>query len=181
MKTIYLLRHGEVEKKYLDCFKGKIDCNLSTKGKKTSLKNAHFLLSQSIDFVITSGLKRTDYVGKLLKKQGITHQVISDFQEIDFGDCSGKTWAEIQQKFPDVVNSYITDVKSLQYPNGEKILDAQTRVIKAWKKLLNTTFTKAAIVGHSGINALLIAYLNQVDINNVETQSLGDIIELRVI
>ncbi len=125
-------------------------------------------------------MKRTDYVGEILKKQGIKHQIEPRFQEIDFGLCSGKTWQQIQKEFPKVAKLYLTDVENLKYPKGEYIQDTKERIIAAWQEVMKINFKKIAIVGHSGGNALLLAYLKNQDTSTIETQKLGNILTIKL-
>lgn len=177
---IYLVRHGEVEEKYKNRFKGKIDCELSEEGKKVSETNAEFLLSEEIDLVVTSGLKRTDYIGELLSLEGINHLKFPEFAEIDFGLCSGKTWDEIEAEFPEVAQMYKGSAIDIKYPEGETMQQAIQRVIKGWNKLIKLDFQKVVIVGHSGVNGILFAYLKDQDISSVKTQPTGDILTLKI-
>lgn len=50
MRTIYLLRHCEVEQRYDGVFRGgKLDCDLSEQGKQNAQQRADFLLEKGVD------------------------------------------------------------------------------------------------------------------------------------
>lgn len=180
LTTLFLVRHGEVEERYRNCFKGVTDCSLSPKGVQQSYECANFLKGQSIDAVITTGLKRTDYIGMLLSQQAIRHSVDTAIKEMDFGLWEGKTWEEIVQEYPELALKYQKDFMSVQFPKGESIPGLRRRVIASWQILEKRSFSKFAIVGHAVVNACLRSYIEKRQIDTIEHQPPGSIVTLKL-
>ncbi len=179
-KTIFLFRHGEVEAKYQKKFRGRINCELSDSGKHMSEVNAQFLVTEKIDQVVTTGLKRTDYVGELAKSSGLPWVVDSRFREADFGEWEGKAWDEVQKKYPEEVKSYRENFLQHHFPGGESVSAIVKRINEAWKEWLLQDFKKIAIISHSTSNGCLMQDLTGKSIMDLGLQTIGSFHEIAI-
>lgn len=157
-RTIYLLRHAQVETAYEDCCRGITDCELSDIGRRTSQRNAEFLLNSQVQLVVTSGLRRTDYVGELLQESGIEHVAEPSFRERNFGQWEGRKWQDIATEYP-VEYSQWERFERVAIPGGETLDQLQARAIAAWELLLRRSFSRAAVVSHGAFNLSLLWHL----------------------
>jgi alpha-ribazole phosphatase len=180
MRIVYVFRHGAVEEKYRKRFRGILDYPLSEEGKRTSIVNADFLVAQGIDFAITTGRIRTDFVGEYLATHGIPHEKDKRFQEIHFGLWEGKTWEEIEREFPEECKMYERDLDQLRFPEGESTEQVQKRVAAGWSELLRRQFSKAAIIGHGTSNACLFAHIYGKSLNDMPSQTTGEMTEVHI-
>jgi broad specificity phosphatase PhoE len=180
MRIVYLFRHGAVEEKYRKRFRGILDYPLSEEGKRMSMANADFLVKEGIDFVITTGRIRTDFVGDYLAKHRIPHEKDERFREIHFGLWEGKTWEEIEREFPEECTMYERDLDQLRFPKGESAEEVQARVVAAWNDLLRREFKKAAVIGHATSNACLLAHIYGISLNEMRSQTTGEMTEIRI-
>ena len=99
MKTILLIRHGETAK-HKKAFYGSIDIELSGKGKQQSQEIVDELVCCSVQLVITTGFRRTDYCGELAREHGLVHAINRDLREVDFSSWEGMAWNEIKEASP---------------------------------------------------------------------------------
>lgn len=179
-KIIYLFRHGEVEDRYKKRFRGTLDCELSDAGKLMTQKNAEFIIRNQVDLVLTTGLKRTDAVGHLLKGSPVKHEVHKGFREAEFGEWEGKSWIEVQKLFPELVKLYETDPIRLQFPSGESMKAVLERVTQAWLEVIKRSENKLAVVGHSTTNTLLLSQLKGKGFRELGLQVIGSFHEIHV-
>lgn len=179
-KTILLFRHGEVEAKYQKKFRGRINCELSDTGKHMSEVNAKFIEMENIDQVVTTGLKRTDYVGELVKKAGMPWSVDPRFREADFGEWEGKAWEEVQKNYPTEVKCYRENFMNHKFPGGEAVSAIVKRLHEAWKEWLLQDFKKIAIISHSTSNGCLMQDLTGKGIMELGLQTIGSFHEIAV-
>ena len=83
--------------------------------------------------------------------------VLEDFGELDFGDLKGMTYDEIQNREPEVFQSWMTSPTETQFPNGESFRRMSARVVKAFDSLLSRhTGESIAIVAHAGVIRILL-------------------------
>lgn len=177
-KEIFLFRHGDVEDKYKKRFRGALDVNLSPWGEQMSQANADFLLKKPVDLVITSGLKRTDFVGKLVAAKGLRHEVEPRFAEARFGQWEGKSWDEVTALFPEAAKTYKQDFLNMQFPGGESVAQLQARLLAAWNEVLKRPESRIAIIGHSTGNGCLMSYFKQITFAQVGMQIIGSYHEI---
>jgi len=177
-KEILLFRHGDVDDRYKKRFRGALDVALSPLGEQMSRANAEFLLKKPIDLVITSGLQRTDFLGKLVANQGIPHLVDPRFREAHFGEWEGKNWEEVRALYPEEARCYKEDFIHMKFPGGEAVSDLEARLLAGWKEVLALGEKRIAIIGHSTGNGCLMAYLKNRPFEGAGLQVLGSFHEI---
>ncbi len=182
--TIYLLRHCEVEAQFDGVFRGgKLDCNLSEQGKQNAQQRVDFLLEKGVDLVITSGMRRTDYVGSLLKEHGVTHCTQPLFAEIDFGFWDGKSEEDVQRIFEREYQEYRRcweekRGEDIVIPGGESMRDVLKRIGKGWEETKQVLAPVSAIVLHSVSMTCLLSHILQKPIKEVPYTELGGMHEI---
>jgi len=84
--NLYLIRHAELESKYLGRYIGSTDARLSSKGKEQAKKLARFLKDVPLDAIYVSQLKRAKQTADPISQQRNIH-LKTDLRlaEIDFG------------------------------------------------------------------------------------------------
>jgi broad specificity phosphatase PhoE len=106
------------------------------------------------DVVYTGTLKRTIETGELLKKKELCQNEL--LNEIDYGLAEGSTLIELNDKFPELVQSWQKNEDPI-FPAGESLLDVSNRLHNFISK--GFTKSKTAIVTH---NVVLRALLGKV-------------------
>jgi alpha-ribazole phosphatase len=168
-KIIYLLRHGSVlqadeERHYI----GETELPLSTEG----VEQAHLLHSEfsgkEISAVICSDLIRSvDTAGIVCR--GLTDNIIvrSDLREISMGEWEGKSFCEIAQKYPEEYQKRGENISTYRIPGAESFRECQSRVIRAFSDIIESIKGNVLIVGHAGVNRLLLCYILGMPIENI--------------
>ena len=153
---IDLLRHGEVEGK--PCFRGHTDEPLSDVGRQQILSA---LDNYKTDVVISSPLKRcAEIANEWSKQNNIPLTEKNDFMEINFGDWDGLTPDEIKITHEEELNNFWNNPVQNTPPNGETLLDFQTRVIRGWDSLIKDNKNKnILLVTHGGVIRMIIAHV----------------------
>jgi ribonuclease H / adenosylcobalamin/alpha-ribazole phosphatase len=134
-----------------------------------------------VELVLTTGLKRSDLVGHLLKGSPIRHEVHSGFREAEFGEWEGKSWDEVQREYPDLVQIYKKDPIKLQFPNGEAMQGVHDRVMAAWNQILSRPEKILAIIGHSTTNTILLSTIKGKGFRELTLQVIGSFHEIHLI
>ncbi|PSW05979.1 histidine phosphatase family protein [Photobacterium lipolyticum] len=159
--TIELLRHGQPTDS--DCMRGRTDVSLSQTGWE---QMQHALDRQQectagIDCIITSPLVRCSAFAKHFGQQADKPvNVIEQWQEIDFGDWDGIPYAQLWQQEKERLSQYWADPWSHTPPNGETLVDFDSRVHNAFQQLLRDHAGKhLLVVTHAGVMRQLIQQL----------------------
>lgn len=145
--NLYLIRHGEIEKRFLKRYIGSSDVGLSEDGRKQAIKLASFFNYILVDAIYVSNLKRAKQTAEsIAKKINLKPQVDEKLNEIDFGPWEGKTTEEIEkltrnQKDCSVITS-----------GGETYLDFVKRVKSFFEEILSLYKNETVIiVAHKGV------------------------------
>src|SRR6185295_12625776 len=98
--TLYLIRHAEVEARYQGVFGGTIDMDLSPRGHEQATALARFLEGKKFDAIYASPMKRVQQtLAPYLNNGAPKPVVLPNLYEVDFGDWTGLTFAEVKEQF----------------------------------------------------------------------------------
>ena len=158
---LLLIRHGEVEARYHGVFGGRIDLNLSPRGRRQAKKLAEYLRAKTIDAVYASPMKRVQQTLAPTLKAGAHKQtVMADLREIDFGDWTGLNWAAVRDRFNFAVHEWLDQIEKPGPPNGESGKVFRSRVEPCLRAIAkNHPGENVAIFCHGGVIRMILAIL----------------------
>ncbi len=158
---LLLIRHGEVEARYQGIFGGRIDMNLSPRGKRQAKILAGYLRGKTIDAVYASPMKRVQQtLAPTLKNGGHEQTIVPDLCEIDFGDWTGLNWIAVRDKFHFAVHEWLHQIDKPGAPNGESGKTFRARVEPCLREIVaNHRGQNVAIFCHGGVIRMLLAIL----------------------
>ena len=160
MKTIYLIRHGEIDAGRPRKFIGRTDLPVTCRGREQLHRLKEHLSSISFDHIVSSPLERCQESGKILGASSNTNIITEPkFAEIDLGAWEGLTAADIQKKFPGEYEARGENMADYTPPGGESFNDLLDRVWPALLKIIETTTSQAAVVSHAGVNRVLLCQI----------------------
>jgi broad specificity phosphatase PhoE len=146
MATLLLIRHAEPAIR--GTFLGQEDPPLSPAGHEQA-KEALSGLKVNIAYV--SPLRRAWETAAYLRSECV---VLPELREIDFGEWNGRTWQQIQARWPALAREKTANWLEITPPSGESWTDFLNRVRAAWLRIRKGP-TLAAVVAHAGVNAAL--------------------------
>lgn len=160
-KTVYLIRHGKIlqeddQRRYI----GQLDLPLAEEGVRQARLLQKKLEPAEIAAVYCSDLARSRRTAQIIT-EGRSTPVFSrsDLREVGLGDWEGYTFADIARRFPDKFKARGADIGYYRIPGGESFADCSKRVIAAFHDLSASAPGNILIVGHAGVNRLLICHL----------------------
>lgn len=142
-KTIYLLRHGEKEKKLFNP-------GLSIIGKLQAEKTGIFLVNKNIEIIFSSPSLRTKETAFIIKKYiKKPIKIINNLKErIDFDKRYVKDYLEYTK---------LCEISSLKrdylLPNKESYIKAGLRFKKVVDLIINSKYKSVLIISHGGVIA----------------------------
>jgi probable phosphoglycerate mutase len=157
MTTFHLIRHAEaaVVGRVLA---GRTDVHLSERGVARARELAQVLRREPIDKLVASPRPRTrETAVPLSLATGLPIEIIAAFDEVDFGEWTGKTVDELEQDPRWVQMSMFRCGERI--PNGERLLDVQARFVEAMLRLHESEPGQTvAIVSHRQPIQIAVAY-----------------------
>lgn len=160
MKSIYLIRHGEIPSSKPRRFIGKTELPLTECGRQQIGHLGKTLSEQSFDRLICSPLGRCQESGEILSNTfTIPVETANEFSEIDLGDWEGLTVGEVKLTFPGEYERRGADLAGFRPRGGESFGDVYNRAWPALMEVVETTKTTSVIVAHAGVNRVLLCHL----------------------
>jgi broad specificity phosphatase PhoE len=158
---LLLIRHGEVEARYQGIFGGRIDMNLSPRGKRQAKILADYLREKTIDAIYASPMKRVQQtLAPTLKRNRLRQTVLPGLREVDFGDWTGLNWEAVRDKFNFAVHEWLDQIEKPGAPNGESGKHFRARVEPCLREIIeNHRGQNVAIFCHGGVIRMLLAIL----------------------
>jgi len=131
-----LLRHGQTPMSVQKRYAGVTDAPLTDTGIRQAAEAAKRLAPAGIDAIVASPLQRT--VRTAEEVAAVTGApVLTDegFRETDFGAWEGLTFAEVRERWPSEVTTWLAD-PSVAPPGGESFAQVSERVTAALHRVL---------------------------------------------
>jgi len=131
-----LLRHGQTPMSVQKRYAGRSDVPLTETGVLQAAAAAKRLESAGIEVIVTSPLLRaTRTAQEVAEVTGAPVVTDEGFRETDFGAWEGLTFAEVRQRWPGEVKTWLAD-SSVAPPGGESLAEVSTRVTEALHRVL---------------------------------------------
>ena len=173
---LLLIRHGEIERRYQSAFGGRLDINLSARGRAQARTLADFLRGKTITAVYASPMKRAQQtVAPFLKvaatprrpsgDEGVAatlppQTILPGLREVDFGDWTGYNWTEVRKKFGVHPYDWLDEIELGAVPNGENGVQFRARVEACLFQIIRRhPGETTAIFSHGGVIRMVLAIL----------------------
>ena len=162
MKTIYLLRHGEIPGSSPRRFVGQTELDLTACGREQMRRTAGRLKGAGVDRLVASPLGRCrESAGIVGAALGLSPEIEPAFSEITLGDWEGLTIDDVRQRFPGSYEERGKDIANFRPPAGESFVDLSDRAWPVFLRILAGEAKSIVIVGHAGVNRVLLCHLLQ--------------------
>ena len=158
---LLLIRHAEVESRHQHTFGGRIDMNLSARGRAQAKSLTGYLHDKTFDAIYASPMKRVQQtLAPLLKNGAPTPTILPGLCEVDFGDWTGFNWEEVRKKFGVHPYDWLDEIELGAVPNGETGVQFRVRVESCLFEVIRRhPGGTAAIFCHGGVIRMLLAIL----------------------
>jgi molybdenum cofactor cytidylyltransferase len=170
-RDIYLIRHGAVPlegggKRFL----GQLDLSLSREGIAQVQRLRDELRGLPISAICCSDLRRSVDTAAILTA-ALPGDPIAvqrpEMREINLGEWEGLTFDEVKEEYPEEFQRRGRDLVHYRPPGGESFLDCTKRVIPAFFNLLQATRGNILIVGHAGVNRIILCQVLGLSLANL--------------
>jgi len=160
-RRILLMRHGETDASAKGRCYGKLDVPLSEEGRLQVERACALIQPLEPELIITSPrIRASDSAAIIAKTCRIAVGIEERFAELDFGDCEGLRYEEVERKDPEFYARWMSNPTEVTFPNGESYVSMSKRVIDAYEQLIrNAKHSKILVVAHGGVNRIILAHV----------------------
>ncbi len=166
---LLLFRHGEVDGQE-GVFYSQNDVSLSENGIRQASEWASALKDRCrVSLILSSDLSRCMFQAELLARAwGCEVRATKAMREVSFGEWAGLTWDEIERRYPGSLARRMADLAGYRPPGGENLEDVRKRAFQVVEETLAFhTGETVAIVGHGGVNRVIIAAAIGLPLQNI--------------
>ncbi|MFZ5631810.1 MAG: alpha-ribazole phosphatase [Bacillota bacterium] len=164
---IFLIRHGETLWNTEMKFQGHVDIPLSASGIEQARALAKRLATQKISAVYSSDLGRAvETARQIAIPLGLEVITRPALREMNFGQWEGLTFAEIREKYGDLLKRWWQKPLDIRTPGGEGLSDLVSRVVPAVREVVEKhPDEQVAVVCHGGPVRSIIGTVLNMDLN----------------
>jgi probable phosphoglycerate mutase len=168
-RTLYLVRHGQIEpaddeRRYI----GHIDLPLAEDGRRQARRLQRDFAGAPLGGVFASDLVRARETAEIVAAgSGLPVQTRADLREVALGTWEGWTMRDIAARFPDQHRARGQDLAHFRTPGGESLAECNARVVRAVHEILSASRGALLVVGHAGVNRLLLCHMLGMPIENL--------------
>ncbi|NPV92493.1 MAG: alpha-ribazole phosphatase [Firmicutes bacterium] len=167
-RLLYLLRHGEIDTGGKKRFIGQIDLPLNETGKLQARQLQLEFSGFRVGGIYCSDLQRSRVTAETIAVKHRVQPVIrADLREINLGEWEGMPFDEVRRRFPAEFEQRGREIATYHLPGGESFQDCQDRVVAALEDILAASKGNLIIVGHAGVNRVLLSYMLGMPTENI--------------
>jgi broad specificity phosphatase PhoE len=163
---LYVVRHGTTTMNVENRYRGRRDIPLDAQGYQDAVDAARLLSKVGLAAVYTGPLRRTIATAQVIADEARVPDVriIHGLINLDYGVWEGMTTDEAEMFDPPAFRLYRNSPSQAVCPNGERLADAQERMIEALH-LLGSRHQGEAVVAitHAVMIRLAVARLERID------------------
>jgi broad specificity phosphatase PhoE len=158
---LLLIRHAEVEARYQQVFGGRIDMEISPHGHAQAGALADFLRHKPLDAVYASPMQRVQQTLAPLLNNGAPQPVVMpDLREVDFGDWTGLSYDQVQQKFGVGASAWLDQLERAAIPGAENGVACRARIEPCLRRITASHVGQTvAIFCHGGVTRMILSIL----------------------
>ena len=175
MTKLILVRHCQAEGNLKRFFQGRIDSDITSKGREQIAKVAEVLSAEPIDELYCSSYQRARKTADGINLYHMLDIHIDDeLAEIDAGDWEGKYLTDIEQIYPEQYSNWNNAPAVFAAPNGESMAQVYQRVSNALVRIISEIKGKTiCIVSHGCAIKNMMCFAHGWDIDSIQQVPLG--------
>ncbi|MBI2907872.1 MAG: alpha-ribazole phosphatase [Chloroflexi bacterium] len=167
MTRLLIVRHGETEWNQSRRYQGQRDIALNANGLDQAEMLARRLDSEDIVAAYSSDLQRAMRTAQaIISGRGLEIVPCPELRELDFGDFEGLSFEEIEQRFPEQIQAWMSRRVDVSPPSGENLMQLAQRVSSVVTRIERERPEGTVLVtAHSGPVRALLCTLLQIDLS----------------
>ncbi len=157
--TVLLIRHPESAWNQKGIYQGQMDTPLSPLGRAQAELVAARLSREHLHGVVCSPLRRARVLAQAIARyHHLTPQSDDRLTEISHGSWEGMSRHEVQQRFPDMYQTWLDRPHEVTFPGGESLYEVHNRSVSLVAELLARPEAGTwVVVTHDTVARLVLA------------------------
>src|SRR5919201_3064200 len=163
---LYLVRHGTTVMNLQNRYRGRRDIPLDAQGYQDAVDAARRLSAVGLTSVYTGPMRRTIATAQIIADEARVPdlRILHGLNNVDYGAWEGMTSQEAAMYDPEAFTLYRTSPSRAACPMGERLSDAQNRMVAALQLIGSRHLGEAvAAVTHAVMIRLVVASLTGVE------------------
>ena len=157
---LVLVRHGETEWNVEARMQGRLDSQLTARGREQSVRTGEVLARLGVDYVFASPLGRVRETLALIAPSVPIAPVFDDrLMEWSAGEWAGRRYADLRKESAEEFAAWEADRYTVRSPGGEHFGDLDERADSFFTDVAGVPHRRIAIVAHGFMNRALAARL----------------------
>lgn len=175
MTKLIIVRHCQAEGNLKRFFQGRINSDITPKGKEQIAAVSELLRSEPIDIFYTSSLMRAGQTTAGINQYHNAPVIIDDrLAEIDAGMWEGQLLSDIAVEFPESFDNWNNDPAAFAAPGGESMAQVYERVSAAVDDIVMQNKGKTiCIVSHGCAIKNMMCYLSGNGFSRIKETPIG--------
>jgi broad specificity phosphatase PhoE len=163
--TIFLARHGESDWNAANRFQGHSDRPLTDLGRRQAEELAEAVAAEKVDAIYSSPLSRALETARIVAmRTGLEVVEDEDLREVDTGGWSGLSREEVQRRFPEGFERWVSG--GAGWEDGETYEEMAARTLEAVSRIAAAhPGGRVLVVSHGGPIRAIQAAANGMDIH----------------
>ena len=181
-----LLRHAEAEGNAAGQTQGRIDNQLTARGRRQAATVAHSLAPfEPVALYSSPASRARETAGVIARECGLELAIDERLHELDHGDLDGRTIEDIRAEHGEFIERWRDeDIAELRFPGGETMGEAQERMLAALDEIAERNAEcDVAVVSHNLALKSLLAHALGVPLTAARRFEIGlaslSVVELR--
>jgi broad specificity phosphatase PhoE len=160
LTNIIIVRHGSTEWNEKERFRGLADIGLSKLGIRQAEATSTHLANFPVNKIYTSPLRRARQTASIIADPHKLEPVLlNGIADIDFGKFQGLSFAEAEEKYPEIFRQWMITPHLVTLPEGENLAGVRKRSTSALNEIIDASAGETIIfVSHKVVINILICY-----------------------
>ena len=164
MTQIIIARHGETDWNVGEVFRGRADVPLNETGLAQAEALGRHLADVSVETVYSSPLKRAvDTARAVAVHHALEVGIAPELVDFDYGAWQGLTQQQVRERYPELLERWLTEPHLVAMPEGESLDDVAQRARGLVDRLVADHHGTVVLVSHRVVNKVLICSLLGLD------------------
>jgi broad specificity phosphatase PhoE len=158
---LFLIRHGEVEDSYHRVFGGRIDMELSPRGREQARALGAHLRARPLDAIYSSPMRRARQTADSVADSR-PHPVITlaELREVDFGAWTGLNFQQVFERYQARAFEWLHHLEHGTMAGAESGADLRARIEPPLRRILSQHAGRpVAVVAHGGVLRVMLSLL----------------------
>lgn len=167
---IIFVRHGLTSWNHVRRYQGHTDIVLSEDGIKQAYALKKRFSNTHVEAIYSSDLLRAVKTAEIINEaHSLPLHTCPELREINFGIWEGLTFSEITERYPELIQKWLTTPHLVEIPEGESVIKVQARGMEVTQQIIaRHRKGQVIVVAHGVIIATILGGLLKIPLHRIQ-------------